>query len=303
MRLEALLGVSVLGVAIGFLACAGTDSSSGDGGSGNAGLTNTGTTTTTGSSTTTGSGNTGGTGNTGGGGGTAASGGGGQGGQASQECAEQTSSITGECDLYKQNCPVGKMCAVTGGTGGGNPAAATCVNAQNGLKDRGMDCQAETECMNGMLCLDNHCTPFCCPATDQPCGSGTCDVHVTFAENIATWAMMCGYSQSCVLFAHQCTSPDECHIAQAEQGISVCDAPAGSHVDEGGVCTYRNDCGDDQMCNRNGADDGGATGKCRYNCNTTLTQQPAGSGGCPGGQQCNNMNIEAMPNIGVCMLP
>jgi len=307
MNVKSLLGVGFLSVALGFLACSATKSGSDD----DDATTHT-TTTTTHSTTTTTSTGLGAMGGTGGGtGGTistgGAGGGGGSGGQASGDCPDQVSSITGECDLFKQDCAPGKMCAVTSsGSGGATPAAASCVTAQNGLKDRGMSCQGDTECMNGMLCISNRCSPYCCPTTGAPCGTGTCDVHLTFNDNDATWAMVCGYDISCQLFEHQCQTPAECHLSQADQGISVCDAPSASHVAEGEVCTYRNDCGDDEMCNRNGADlgNGGTTGKCRYLCKVDTWQSlMVGNGGCVAGQPCNNMGIAALPNLGVCMLP
>ena len=266
-----VLGIALLAVGIGFGACSGDDP-------GGAGPSTTTQTTSAGGSTTTSSSSSGG------------------GGQGPIQCSDTYTTITGECDLLKQDCPPGDECAVKtmGGTG------STCRSAQNGLKDRGMQCTSPSECMNGMVCANNRCSPFCCPSTDEPCGSGTCDVQLNFAAG--QWAMVCSYLQSCTLFAHQCTSPQECHIGDVNLGVAVCDSPSDSHVGEGEVCQYRNDCGDDQICNRSGADlgDGGNLGKCRYLCQVDGQSLAPGEGGCPASQTCTTLSKPALPNIGKC---
>jgi hypothetical protein len=144
-----------------------------------------------------------------------------------------------------------------------------------------------------------------------PCGSGRCDVHLNVGDG--KFAMMCSYNPACELFQDDCEDepPDkimDCHIADAEEGLAVCDQRSSNWVDEGGPCFYRNDCGDSQICHRGPPDadpDAGIAGRCRYLCIVSDWQNlTPGLGGCPqtpGPQTCHDGGAQAFPDVGICV--
>jgi hypothetical protein len=276
MRAAQLLGLAMAAaVGVGFAACSGGETSGAS-------------PTTTGSTTTQG----------GHGGATTTSSSGG-GGSAPLTCSVAYTNITdGVCDLLSQNCEPGRVCGVA--TMGG--VKTICRSSSGGLKDKGMACQGDAECKDGLFCYVSRCSPYCCPATDEPCGGGTCDINVSFGSG--KYAMACSYSQACVLFQGQCPDGEDCHISNAQQGLAVCEVPSDSYVAEGEVCLYRNDCGDAQQCNKAPPDLGdGDTGRCRYNCLVDSWQGlTPGLGGCPATQTCTSLGASQLPNIGLCTL-
>ncbi len=205
----------------------------------------------------------------------------------------------GDCDLLQQNCPDGEVCEIRGW---GSEVTSEC-RPPSGLKDMGADCDADSECADGMECVDCHCTPVCCPSNNEPCGGGTCDMHVTIGDY---FAMMCSFSVSCTLFADNCPPEDDCHpegydchIADGKKGITACDPPSGSQVEEGEPCDYRNDCGESQICYN--------LDVCRYLCivepdGDAGTLEP-GEGGCLENQECAPLppsSYSGFPGIGAC---
>lgn len=211
------------------------------------------------------------------------------------ECKQTYTSVPkGDCDLLQQDCPAGKVCVVA--DMGGKPVS-NCVDDLGGLKDKGAPCSTNSECKGGMICVDSLCSPVCCPGTNEPCGGGTCDVNLSFDNNPAVYAMACSYLPICTLFAGDCKGGTECHISDAGACLAVCDAPAASHVDEGGKCKYRNDCGESQFCNNNQPDDG----VCRFFCDTTMPNAAEGKGGCPMGRTCKPAGGTGCTNLGICL--
>lgn len=210
-------------------------------------------------------------------------------------CMENYTSIpTGECDLLQQNCPSGSFCVVDKVNG---MVTTKCVPDQGGLKDKGVECTTNSECKGGLNCVDKHCSPFCCPGTNEPCGGGTCDVNLSFDIDKTLFAMTCSYSVSCDLFAGNCAQGSDCHISDASACLAVCDAPSDQAVAEGGKCMYRNDCGDSQICNKNQPDDG----VCRFFCKTKSMGLTPGKGGCPSGQSCKAISGTGCADLGLCL--
>lgn len=221
----------------------------------------------------------------------------GAGGEAPLTCTQEYTNITGACDLLQQNCGEGFICQQSSSTG-----EATCLDGNGGLKGLGAPCDKALECRNGLWCVDGRCTPYCCPASDEPCGGGRCDVHLDMGDGY--WVMACSYNLSCTLFAHDCPTGEECHISNRAQGLSVCDQPSPTPVGEGEPCEYRNDCGDSMVCNSSSPDvdpDAGVGGRCRYHCRVSVfSSLVPGSGGCLEGQSCIDMHVAALPDIGIC---
>lgn len=103
-------------------------------------------------------------------------------------CEDEYTDITGECDLFRQNCNVGYWCKVVSTP----TAVATCVENGSGTLEKGDACTpGGEECRPGLICASGHCTPFCCPSTNFPCGSGTCDGYVWYGG--PTYARICTY--------------------------------------------------------------------------------------------------------------
>jgi hypothetical protein len=198
----------------------------------------------------------------------------------------------GGCDLLKHDCPAGSWCGVT--KEGAGFKTVCLPDSMSGLKDKGSACTSNSECKPGMLCVQDHCTPFCCPKSHQPCGMGKCDVNVTFATDAK--AMMCSYLDTCELFKGNCKDKYQCHITDGPNCLAECDKPSPNQVKEGEKCMYRNDCGDSQLCNKNAPD----TGNCRYFCDTAkwMGLEP-GKGGCPMGRKCTMISSGCM-NLGLC---
>lgn len=225
------------------------------------------------------------------------SGSGGSGGSAPLTCSQPVTNVEGECDLLAQDCPDGYWCTIPRLV---NPPAATCIPHMGGLKPAGSACEFATECALGLNCVDSKCSAVCCPPTDEPCGDGTCDIHVSLGGGL--WVMYCSYNPSCHIFQHDCPQtptgdPMDCHVQDQQQGLAVCDERSDSWVDEGGPCEYRNDCGDSQRCNRTPPDNG----ICRYHCKVDSWETEAvGDGGCPAAQHCVDLGWPAFPNLGQC---
>lgn len=210
-------------------------------------------------------------------------------------CSEEYTTVPkGDCDLLQQDCPVGQFCGVSSE---GGKAQSKCLPSKGGLKDKGADCTTNSECKDGMTCIDKHCSPFCCPGTNEPCGGGKCDVNLSFDGDKAIYAAACSYLPICDLFQGSCKDGAMCHLADAASCLAVCDAPSDGFVEEGGTCKFRNDCGDSQLCNNNAPD----KGVCRYFCDTTKTNAAPGAGGCPEGRQCKAAGGTGCNNLGICM--
>ncbi len=211
-------------------------------------------------------------------------------------CMSMYSTIpVGECDLLQQNCPMGSVCTVAQD---GASLKTACQPGAGGLKGKGSDCTTNSECKDGLSCIEKHCTPFCCPDNDKPCDTGKCDIEVTFNANKSLHANVCSYAKSCNLFKGDCPMGTECHLSEPTACLNVCDAPSAMHVDEGKPCKYRNDCGDSQFCNMNAPD----TGVCRYFCDTTAAGgTAAGKGGCPPMRKCTPLKSGCM-NLGFCSI-
>jgi hypothetical protein len=256
-----------------FVACTSDDSQSSSGGS---------TTATTSTSTSAG---------TGGGTTSSSSATTGTGGGGPIVCTDVYSNITpGECDLLQQDCGAGMTCRPAQVEA--NVWSTHCV-AGGGLKGPASPCTSNNECEAGLFCIGPEdlaqCIPVCCPGTDEPCGSGNCNLTVSYGTQ-GKFVMMCSYSPECTLLTmNACPGGGECHIQ--ELGLAACVPPSAQQVDEGGPCMFINDCKDMQFC--------GPGDVCRYHCFVSGSDQPPGLGGCPAGQVCNNLDF-GIPDIGLC---
>lgn len=200
-------------------------------------------------------------------------------------CGSEYTNVTGSCDLLNQDCASGQMCNVQNGE-------AQCLPDPGGLKKHGDPCTSPSECQRGLVCIDSKCAPFCCPDNDQPCEGGVCDLQVNLGDG--DFVFVCSYAEACTLFAGDCPEGMDCHIANADKGLSVCDPPL-DLVAEGEACNFRNNCDDAQQCVGN---------VCRHNCNLAtwnVDPRPApGAGGCLAERECVDLMASAFPGIGLC---
>ncbi len=207
-------------------------------------------------------------------------------------CNEMVTSANQDaCELLNQDCEPGLWCDANVV---GAQLVTVCKPDHGGLLDKGMKCGQHSECKAGLLCVDKKCSPFCCPDNNEPCGGGICDIQLNF--NDTGWAMMCSYATTCTLFEGTCDEGSYCHVADAKQGLAVCDEPTKNVQDEGGACQFRNDCKESALCNNNPPD----MGICRHLCDTTKTNQPAEKGGCLAERECVPVTAEGFPNLGIC---
>jgi hypothetical protein len=215
---------------------------------------------------------------------------GGAGGSGPIACNQKyTSLAAGPCDLLQQDCQPGYTCRPWPV---GNGFTTMCL-ANSGLKSRGAPCNGDVECEAHLFCTGapGQCSPICCPANDELCGGGRC--NLTFALSQTDWVSLCTYLTQCTLLTkNACPAGTECHLQDAQQGSAACVAPSGTSVPEGGACKYINDCHDMQLCD---------AGTCRYNClvGAAGQGQPPGLGGCPAGQTCKDVKT-GIDGIGIC---
>ena len=218
----------------------------------------------------------------------------GTGGAAPITCAQKyTSIVGGPCDLLQQDCGPGETCRPWSTANGG--WTTKCL-VNSGLKSRGATCHGDAECEAHLFCtgtqkVAGQCAPVCCPANDEPCGGGKCNLSVSLGGN--DFLYQCTYLTACTLLTKDaCAAGEDCHLQDAKQGYAACVAPSGANVPEGGACQYINDCGDMQLC---------AQGLCRYNCYLGAAGQgvAAGLGGCPVGETCVESQT-GIDGVGVC---
>jgi hypothetical protein len=191
----------------------------------------------------------------------------------------------GDCNLLNQNCPAGTGCAPING-------ASTTGCVQGGLKEAGMGCANNNECMGGTSCVFGKCAAFCCPNNHQPCGGGFCNVNVDYG--MGAYAYVCSYPTVCQLFEdNQCSANEDCHPMWNE-GIATCVQPSSNPVGEGEPCQYINDCGDMQTCDK------AVNGVCRYACDlANFASLDPGKGGCANASQtCTTFG--QIPGVGLC---
>lgn len=169
--------------------------------------------------------------------------------------------------------------------------------AQAGLKDKGAECADDPECQAGLFCVSGHCTPACCEENDQPCEGGNCNIRVTIDDNGTEYFFYaCSYAVQCTLFAaNACAGTLDCHIEAAN--LATCIPRTDPPINEGGVCTFENECDTMQSCV---SEQGDPTGICRYLCDTTKLAMPVEQGGCPAAQTCKQPGAFGFPNVGFC---
>ena len=212
-------------------------------------------------------------------------------------CGKSYSNIkAGPCDLLQQGCPAGESCTPIAV---GNGYSTKCTPA-DGLKGIKKSCAVDSECQAGLFCIFGFCTPVCCPDNNEPCGSGICDVSVLQANN-SSFFMACSFLQQCTLLTKDaCPKGSECHLQDTKTGLAACiPHSANTPVDEGGQCTYLNDCKDMQTCFASNQD---PQGVCRWYCHLSeKNNSPPGLGGCPKGETCQAFPDFGVADLGVCL--
>ena len=219
------------------------------------------------------------------------------------ECSEEVTNISGNCDLFLQDCPAGETCIVFGDANDPTLAFSDC--ADDGLVGLGQPCMPG-ECQHGMICAGT-CTFACCPAdadvgANQPCGDlGLCNLNLMF-EGTTSHMMVCTYDEICSLFQpDSCPNGKDCHYGGP--GFTSCSVPSPGNFMDGQTCEGNgNDCADSAIC----IDEvPGAPEElvCRYFCQQG-SNEPPGLGGCPVGQGCNTTTYDfgfMDDTIGFCL--
>lgn len=215
-------------------------------------------------------------------------------------CSEEVTNITGNCDLFLQDCPPGESCIVFGDPNDPTMAFADC--AADGLVGLGQPCMPG-ECQHGMICAGT-CTHACCPENadiggNEPCGVGSCSLNLSF-EGTTSHVMVCTYDEVCSLFdPSTCPAGKDCHFGGP--GLLNCSVPSPGNFMDGDVCDGNgNDCPDSAICIEDIPDS--AMFHCRYFC-LAGSNEPAGLGGCPVGSGCNTTtwNFELPEDVGFCL--
>lgn len=225
---------------------------------------------------------------------------GGSGGGPIQCGVAYTNIPKGGCDLLQQDCPLGYTCKPSGTNGG--TWTTKCLQS-SGLKQRGEVCFTDSECIAGLLCLINRCSPVCCPdGTNTPCGGGTCNFTRQLGKNqngVEQTFQFCSYGKKCTLFdPSSCppevgAQPEYCHVSDAKQGLATCMPNSGNPKHEGESCAALNDCDANQDCRGT---------ICRFLCDhSDWKNKNPGEGGCPPGQTCSDTAMYGIPNISVCL--
>jgi hypothetical protein len=214
--------------------------------------------------------------------------------------------VSGECDIYAQNCPSGKDCEVVGTADGG--ITLQCVTNQN-AKPEGYACTTSGnnpysgQCVAGTLCVFGRCSKPCCGNSN--CGTsepekiqGQCTLKMSFDGNDDFTA--CTYASPCEPFHLQaCTAGEGCNVLDVNGTASCSEYASGTDAGlaEHKACTNLNDCNDGMGCY--GSPDGGPS-NCQWNCynkgqggpydSQVAADAGAGYGGCPSGETCQLIN-------------
>jgi hypothetical protein len=202
-----------------------------------------------------------------------------------------TNAQAGSCNLIAQNCGGNFTCTIQQD---GASWRTACTTLGNGTLGLGATCASHSQCAPGLRCTLEKCTRPCCPALEaQLCGTGQCDLQITFPGSI--FLQVCSFSPPCTPWANDCPPGREsdCHIGSGNK--FTCTQPtynqdAGSTL--GDPCVYLNDCDDSQHCIY---PRGASSGTCRWLCKVnnaggapdsgTVGGAP-GQGGCPTAQSC-----------------
>lgn len=216
------------------------------------------------------------------------------------ECKGLSTNVPkGDCDALQQDCPPGQSCRPAFVDGG----YVTNCAISTGLKTAGEACNTVSECVDGLFCILDKCTPVCCRDDSVPCAGGICNVSAKYGSYNMYF---CHYAPTCdLLTPNACATGLECHIEDVKQGLATCGEPSGAKAPNLGPCNFINDCGNMQQCQGPTTNNPGV---CRYYC--WLDAQggtPAGLGGCPEGQSCKNKVGTAtlnfgVPGLGLCFL-
>lgn len=202
-------------------------------------------------------------------------------------CSNTASTVQGDCDLLQQDCPDGGHC--TWAQQGGD--FTTVCEPRAGLKNLGAECGIDAECEAGLFCVFSVCTPVCCPATDEPCNGGNCNLNLTLDADDSV--RLCTYSKQCTpLTADACPEDTGCHFEEPQ--VATCVPGSGEDVGEGEDCVALNDCANMQQCSQL---EGGV---CRYICLLEENSQPPGFGGCLAGQTCVTSPEIGFAGLGIC---
>ncbi len=234
---------------------------------------------------------------------------------ASCEVGDYT--LTGTCDVFKQDCPAGQRCAVVPDSKLGQISA--CVAPNPGAVKSGESCKDDRECPPATLCQsaygESRCEPVCCDDSQCPLAANLVSGCAFIIRDISKQPLfrVCATFPACLPFrASPCLSGRSCRpflgrgAARTETftGFSCYLPSASPPLGEGATYSSFLDCGDGLV---------GVNGVCRWACytkdifdtppglvTTALDLTTVGKGGCPPNQTCHG--VTPGPSwYGVCL--
>jgi hypothetical protein len=194
------------------------------------------------------------------------------------------------CDpVTNTGCMAGMMCVIM------DPMArrSACVAAGRGAF--GAACMTANDCAEGLGCIGDKCSRWCCGSGDNSTCRGmpggragaTCDINVT-----NTGLFACSLPDNCDVHRQNCpTAGDNCYPISMD-GTTQCNAPRMGAM-PGASCMFRNDCPVGHICVGTMM-----MSTCRRLCDPTGMAMGTYAM-CPAGMMCGR--VGGLPtNVGVC---
>ena len=232
-------------------------------------------------------------------------------------CVAADYTLTGPCDVFKQDCLNGERCAIVSDTM--LVKVSACVPADVNPLAPQATCSSDEKCPPGTVCLsvdgESRCEPVCCD--DAQCAQAPglisgCGLQANNSKTGKTLFRFCDTRPSCTPFGiKQCTNGRACNarpgrdvtLATSFIGFGCVPNSSNPPLQEGASASRLADCAD-------GLQNLGGT--CRYLCfinggNDTppfdpslLDMKTAGKGGCPSLRTCRPI-VPAPSWLGACV--
>jgi hypothetical protein len=214
-------------------------------------------------------------------------------GPAPTDAGAACGSMFSPCNpVTNQGCMPGQACVLSNAM----MRTTTCVAAGRGAF--GAACMNAEDCQEGLACLSNKCTRWCCGSGDNAtCRSmpggrpgAICNINV---QNAGLFA--CSLPDNCDVHQQNCMNMTDNCVAIGMDGTTQCVTPNAMAM-PGAACRFLNDCPRGHICV---GPEGMAT--CRPVCDPTGMAMGTFSR-CAAPLTCGRVNGLPM-NVGVCTMP
>jgi hypothetical protein len=206
---------------------------------------------------------------------------------------EMCGSMFSPCNpVTNQGCPAGQACVLMNAA----MRRSACVPAGRGAF--GAACMSAEECQEGLVCLGNKCTRWCCGSGDNAtCRSmpggrpgAICNINVR-----DTGLFACSLPDNCDVHQQNCMNMTDSCVPVGADGTTQCITP-NAMARPGGPCMFLNDCPRGHICV---GPEGMTT--CRPVCDPTGMAMGTFSR-CAAPLTCGRVTGGPM-NVGVCTMP